>query len=99
MNNTYRKNRATSTVGDYVSIPGHAVGVTISDLSPFGESVQVSWLEPTWKNNKGIINKLRVNSYRTRYTDTSDVEIPYCAIAHTVWEPPDSDESVIYWLS
>ena len=94
---TYSKNRTTAEVGNTVSIPGTATGITVSDLSPFGETVQVSWLEPVEKQPK-MMNDLTVYSIRTDYTDDSPVDIPGWAVSPTVWEPPESLESVVYYL-
>jgi hypothetical protein len=94
----YDKKRTTTKVGKIVSIPGHAVGITIADLSPFGESVQISWLEPIAETDHGVTNEFTVYSNRTNYADTSPVEIPYWAVAKTLYEPLDSVESVVYYL-
>lgn len=94
----HKKNRTTANIGETVSIPGHATGITVSDLSPFGETVQVSWLEPVGGDDKGVTNELEVFATRTSYADESPVEVPYWAVAPTLWEPPESSESVVYWL-
>lgn len=94
----YEKKRTTSEVGETVEIPGYAIGITISDLSPFGETVQVSWLEPLDEPNHGVVNRLEVHSNRADYADDSPVEIPRWAVAPTLWEPPESTESIVYWL-
>lgn len=98
MRNSYKKNRETATIGDFISVPGNAIGITVSDLSPFGDTVQVSWLEPTNEQPK-CMNQFEVHSTRTKYTDESEIEIPTYAVAPTLWEPPTSDESVVFWLA
>jgi hypothetical protein len=95
----YEKHRTTTEVGEIVAIPGHAIGITVSDLSPFGDWVQVSWLEPVDGDSHGVVNELEVHATRTNYADESPVELPLYAVAPTVWEPPESTESVIYWLA
>lgn len=94
----YTKARTTSEVGKTVPIPGNAVGVSIADLSPFGASVQVSWLEPADGDDHGVTNNYTVCSIRTNYADNSPVNIPYWAVATTLHEPLDSPESVVYFL-
>lgn len=94
----FTKNRTTSKIGETVPIPGNATGITIADLSPFGESVQVSWLEPTEGDDHSVTNEFTVCSVRTDYADDSPVEIPYWAVAKTLHEPLDSPESVVYFL-
>ena len=94
----HRKNRTTVETGKNVEIPGHAISITISDLSPLGDWVQVSWLEPVEGSDRGIVNELIVRSIRTDYTDNSPVDLPIWAVAPTLYEPPDAFESVIYWL-
>lgn len=93
----YNKNRKIAESGDSVEIPANAIGITLSDLSPFGNSVQVSWLEPVG-DVAHLDNKFHVSSIRTKYTDDSPVEIPDWAVATTLWEPPESSESVVMYL-
>lgn len=95
--NLHKKKRTTGKVGETVALPGNATAITVSDLSPFGDSVQVSWLEPV--DTEAIVtNELTVYSNRTDYADKKPVEIPHSAVATTLWEPPESSESVVYWL-
>lgn len=94
---TYTKKRDTTAVGDNVLIPGDAIGIAVSDLSPFGDMVQVSWLEPVEETNK-LTNDFTVYSTRTDYADESPVDVPDWAVAPTLWEPPESIESVVYYL-
>jgi len=94
----YTKSRTTSAVGETVSIPGHATGISIADLSPFGAAVQVSWLEPIDETDHGVTNDFTVCSIRSNYADNSPVEIPHWAVATTLHEPLDSPESVVYFL-
>jgi hypothetical protein len=94
----FTKARTTSEVGKTVPIPGNAVGISVADLSPFGSSVQVLWLEPTEGDDHGVTNDFTVCSIRTNYADDSPVEIPHWAVATTLHEPLDSPESVVYFL-
>ena len=94
----HEKKRMVAEIGEKVEIPGHSIGITVSDLSPLGDSVQISWLEPVGGDNYPTINDLTVRAIRTDYTDDSPVKIPYWAAGLTVSEPTDSPESVIFWL-
>jgi hypothetical protein len=60
--------------------------------------VQVSWLEPVGKSDHGVTNEFTVYSARTDYADDNPVGIPHSAVGSTLWEPPDSPESVVFWL-
>ena len=95
--NQYSKNRIITKIGEPVKIPNTATGITLCDLSPFNDSVQVSWLEPT-NENVDLYNEFRVSSLKTQFTDDSPVEIPDWAVATTLWEPPESSESVVMYL-
>lgn len=95
---TYTKNRTTAIVGETVSIPGNATGITVSDLSPFGDTVQVSWLEPTEISGNVLNNELEINAIRTKYDDESPVALPPYAVATTLSEPVGSLDSIVYWL-
>lgn len=92
----YHKNRTNTEVGETVEIPGGSVGVTVSDLCPFG--VQVSWLEPT-NTEKSHTNELTVHCSKSQYTDETPVVVPTYAAAYTVWEPPEASETIVYWLA
>jgi len=98
-NTTYVKHRTTAEVGDSLEIPGHAEAITIATLSPFGETVQVSWLQPDGTGtDTGAVNHGVLHSDTTHYTDDDPVEIPHRAWAVTVHEPLESTETVVYWL-
>ncbi|QSG06363.1 hypothetical protein HSR121_2031 [Halapricum desulfuricans] len=45
-----------------------------------------------------MTNTFTVRSNRTDYDDPSLIEFPAYAVAPTVWEPVESNESVVYWL-
>jgi hypothetical protein len=94
----YEKHRLTATVGESIEIPGGATAITITELSPFGNTVQVSWLQPVPAVDKGVVNRGVVQSLRTDYTDENPVCLPYWSWAMTVYEPPDTTETVIYWI-
>lgn len=95
--NSHTKKRTTAEVGKTVSIPGHATAITVSDLSPFGNTVQVSWLEPTDKQPK-VTNEFTVYADYQDFIDEKPVDVPRSAVGTTVWEPPDSANSIVYWL-
>jgi hypothetical protein len=94
----YKKRRMTARVGDDVELPGNAEAVTICDLTPFGASVQISWLEDLAGSDKGVTNRLELREARTRYNDENPIEIPRYATAVSVYEPLDDTESVVYYL-
>ena len=94
----FEKHRTQSAVGSTVEIPGHAEAITVSDLSPFGETVTVSWLQPTDKPDKGVVNEFEIRALRTDYSDENPVEIPRTAVSPTVWEPSEASVTTVYWL-
>jgi hypothetical protein len=95
----YVKQRTTAEVGDTLEIPGSAEAITITAFSPFGETVQVSWLQPAdTGTDSGVVNHGVLHSHSAHYTDDDPVEIPYRAWAVTVHEPLESTETVVYWL-
>ncbi|UBF22666.1 hypothetical protein HRTV-25_gp85 [Halorubrum tailed virus 25] len=95
--NLHTKKRTTAEVGKAVSIPGHAAAITVSDLSPFGNTVQVSWLEPDNEQPK-ITNEYTIYADRQDFANPKPVDIPNRAVGTTIWEPPDSANSIVYWL-
>jgi hypothetical protein len=95
---TFERNSQTAQVDGLVKIPHHAVGVTVSPIEPFTGSVQVSWLQPVGYDWSRGSNELRINETRRPITDDGKIEVPKWAYAPSVFEPPGSDESIIYWL-
>lgn len=95
----YKKRRTTIEIGSVVEIPGQSVGITVSGLLPFGNMVQVSWLEPENKDSKGIVNEYTVCEIRTDYKDDSVIEIPYSAAAINLDERIDSTDSTVYYMN
>lgn len=95
--NSQIKKRTTAKVGKTVSIPGHATAITVSDLSPFGNTVQVSWLEPT-NEQTNITNEYTIYADYQDFIDEKPVDVPRSAVGTTIWEPPDSANSIVYWL-
>lgn len=96
--NKFKKRRTTTEVGNTVEIPGQSVGITVTELLAFGNTVQISWLEPENKDSKGIVNNYTVHEIRTDYKDNSAVEIPYAAAAMNIDEPISSTDSTVYYL-
>ena len=94
----YKKRRTTTEIGNDIEIPGQSVGITVTKLLAFDNTVQVSWLEPENKDSKGIVNNYTVHEIRTDYKDNSAVEIPYAAAAMNIDEPISSTDSTVYYL-
>lgn len=94
---SHNKKRTTATVGKTVSIPGNARAITVSELTPFGNSVQVSWLEPVDDKSK-MTNEFEIHADKRDFIDENPVPIPNHAVGTTIWEPSNSSDSTVYWL-
>lgn len=96
--NDYERNSQMSRIGGLVKIPRGATGITVAPIEPFGDSVQVSWLQtPQYDWSRGA-NELRVNAERRPVEDEENVTLPKYAFSPSVFEPPGEDEAIIYWL-
>ena len=95
---TYKRNSQMSQVGGLVKIPHHSIGITTAPIEPFGDAVQVSWLEqPDYDWSRGA-NELRVNAERREINDDDEIVLPTYAFSPCVFEPPGEDETIIFYL-
>ena len=94
---TYRIETQTSAVGEKIGIPYHSIGISIHPLTPFDQSVTVSYLAPT-ETDEGE-NEFIVNELVFDFGDSSDVELPFYATGTTVFSPLDDESTFVYFLS
>ena len=99
---TYRIETQTSAVGEKIGIPYHSVGISIHPLTPFDQSVTVSYLAPTEADEKPYDdgeNEFIINELVFDFGDSSDVELPFYATGTTVFSPLDDESTFVYYLS
>lgn len=94
----YERNSKMSRIGGQVEIPRGADGITVAPIEPFGDSVQVSWLQPPDYDWSRGVNRLRINAERRPVEDENAVSLPRHAFSPSVYEPPGEDEAIVFWL-
>ena len=99
---TYRIETQTATVGDRVTVPYHSIGISVHPLTPFEQSVTVSYLVPTDADDRPDGgdggNEFTVQELVFHMEDADDVKIPYYATGTTVFSPVDDDATFVYFL-
>ncbi|WP_281193711.1 hypothetical protein [Halorubrum sp. F4] len=98
----YRIETQTAIVGEIVTVPYHSVGISIHPLTPFEQSVTVSYLVPNDADERpsgaGGGNEFTIEERIFGLGDHSDVEIPYYATGTTVFSPVDDESTFVYYL-
>ncbi|QRV15054.1 hypothetical protein JMJ58_19435 [Haloterrigena salifodinae] len=98
----YRIETQTATVGDTVTIPYHSVGISIRPLTPFSQSVAVSYLAPTddeKTSGPGEGNDFTIEERVYALGEYDDVELPFYATGTTVFSPLDDESTFVYFLA
>ncbi|SEL18908.1 hypothetical protein [Haloferax larsenii] len=99
---THRIETQTATVGCRVTIPYHAVGISIHPISPFAQSVTVSYLVPNDAEKRpsgpGEGNEFTVKELVLGLGEYDDVELPFYATGTTVFSPVDDENTFVYFL-
>nr|BDD45095.1 hypothetical protein 27 [bacterium] len=93
----YRIETQTATVGDRVTIPYHSIGISIHPLTPFEQSVTVSYLVPS-DIDDGEGNDYAIEERVFTAGEYGDVELPFYATGTTVFSPVDDDAVFVYYL-
>ncbi|MFC7165902.1 hypothetical protein [Halospeciosus flavus] len=98
----YRIETQTATVGDTVTVPYHSVGISVHPLTPFEQSVTVSYLVPNDADSRasgaGDGNEFTIEERVFGLGEYADVELPYYATGTTVFSPVDDELTFVYYL-
>lgn len=97
--NQYRRRNRLTRVGGNITIPRGAIGITIAPVNPFGEAVQVSWLQHQDWDASEMPNEFKIESTRQDVDDESLLDVPVSAFSPCVFEPPGEDSATVYWLA
>jgi hypothetical protein len=97
----YRIETKTATVGDTVSVPYHSVGISIHPLTPFAQSVTVSYLAPADAeiDYDEAENQFTINELVYDLGDDHEIELPFYATGTTVFSPLDDESTFVYYLA
>ena len=92
----YHKRLLTAEIGSTVEIPTGAIGIHLQEISPFFNSVLVTYFEPT-DNEPDFLNEMTVHA--VEYDDEGAVEIPYYAVAPTTGDTHDRVSERAFYLA
>lgn len=99
----YQIETQTGVVGETITVPYHSVGISIHPLSPFGQSVSVSYLVPTdldeRKKGGGEGNEFTIEERVFGLGEYGEVELPYYATGTTVFSPLDDESTFVFFLA
>ncbi|NUC72576.1 hypothetical protein HTZ84_09685 [Haloterrigena sp. SYSU A558-1] len=97
---SYRIETQTGTVGDLITIPYHSKGISIRPLTPFSQSVAVSYLVPNEEKSSGPGegNEFSIEERVYGLGEHNDVELPFYATGTTVFSPLDDESTFVYFL-
>ena len=99
----HRIETQTATVGEQVTVPYHPLGISIRPLSPFDQTVMVSYLIPNDAEQRasgpGEGNEFIIREHVLDRGETENVELPYYATGTSVYVPVDDDSTFVYFLA